>query len=421
MKEIHALAALVTGVVLAACVYVLVAESRERDGVFDSGSDRIIRHMLRGNGGEFEFRDEARTIKAKWRGAFYLDNLGADISDLEDRFEIAINENGVKERVEIQHEKDGVTRLYFLDGAAQQDSAETRQKIADLLLRFFRSSAVMAEDRIAGVLEEGGTEAAIQEVGLAISDHARSRHAIALIRQADLSAAQLSRLVEKLKAIEADHSLGRVLAAILEHEPTTAEMAAIVAAGAASLDSDDDLRRLVEAFAEETRDGESLDLALDLFERIAADHDLRAAATALLQRNALNPAQTARLLAAASRRVQNDLDRRMILTEAASIYADGEDVGAAWREAFLKLESSQEKRLALEKVAETARLEGPHWRSLIKATQAIKSSYERRLALESIAKYMDREAALIEVYRDAAQSIDVEQERRLALEAVNGP
>lgn len=419
MKNLKTLAALVVAVVLISAIYAFAVEGRSTSwDIEEADAGRTVRHTISGDRGEFVLRDDERTIKAEWRGEFELNDLGTDIVSLDDRFEVAFAKGGVKERAEFQREDGGVQKTYFLNGEEQEEGAETREAVADLLLRFLRASGIKADERVKDLLAQGGAAAALDEIDLVSAGHALSRYAIALAEQTDLSPEELERLTGRLKTVESDHDLARALAAILEHEKITAQTAPVLIGAAEAIRSDHDLRQLVEAFAEQPLDDESLDLAIGLYERIDSDHDLRVAASAFLKRDALKAAQTTRLLAAAARRIDSDHDLRLVLTGAASAFALGDDARAAWLEAYDTLDSDYDKRLALKEIAERGELNTTQWTALVKATEAIESSHDRRLALLAMAERMDRDPALLAAYRQAAESIESENDRERALEAL---
>lgn len=419
MQKVRTLAALVIGVVLIAAVYSLAATGRNETRLsFDSDEGHIVRHTISGDRGEFVLRDDDRTIKAEWRGDFNLNDLGTDISSLDDRFEIEFEEDGVKERAEFRSEDDGVRRVFFIDGAEQEDDEETNSAVADLLLRFLRASGIKAAERVAALLDQGGPAAALDEIDLLSGDHAKSAYAVALSEKADLAPAELERLAARLETVESDHDLARALIAILEHENITAETAPALIAAAETIDSDHDLRRLIEALAKQRLDDESLDLALELFEELDGDYDMRVAAAAFLERDALNPSQAARLLHVAGRRLDSDHDLRLVLIQAAPFYARDPEAGEAWLEAFDELRSSHDMRLSLEEAAQSGALDAAQWTALIEASEEIDSSHDQRLALEAIAAQMGRDPALVAAFREAAAKIDSNHDRERALEAI---
>lgn len=420
MKHLRTLAALVVAVVFISAIYAFAVADRSADWEIniDEDTGRTVRHTISGDRGEFVLRDDERAIKAVWRGEFALNEFGTDIAELDDRLEVALEEDGGRERVEFRNEAGGVSRTYFLNGEEQEDNTATQEAIADLLLRFFRASGMKADERVKALIAQGGASAALAEIELLSADHAVSQYAVALSEQAELSPAEMERLAQRLKTIKGDHDLARALAAILEHENITAQTAPILIAAAEAIRSDHDLRQLVEAFAEKPLDDESLGLALGLYDRIDGDHDLRVAASAFLEGGALNAAQTARLLAAAAQRIESDHDMRMVLTEAAPSFASSDATRAAWLDAYRSIESDHDKRLSLQEAAEQDGLGAAEWTALIEATKSIGSSHDRRLALEAVAEQIGRDPALVAAYREAAEGIDSEHDRRRALEAI---
>lgn len=419
MKSLKTLAVLVVAVVSVSAIYAFAVDERSVSRSVDADTGRTVRHTITGDRGEFVMRDDERTIKAEWRGDFALNDLGTDVVSLDDEFEISFEEDGVKERAEFRSADGGVRKTYFLNGEEQEEGPQTQEAIADLLLRFLRASGMKADERVKALIEQGGPSAALDEIELLSADHAVSRYAVALSEQADLSPSELERLAAELKTIESDHDLARALASMLEHEDITAQTAPVLIDAAEGVRSDHDLRQLVEAFAEQPLDDDSLDLALGLYDRIDSDHDLRVAASAFLEGDALNAAQAARLLAAAARRIESDHDMRMVLSDAAPAFAVSAQTRAAWLDAYASIESDHDKRLSLQEVVDQEGLGAADWTALIEATKSIGSSHDRRIALQAVADEMGRDPALVAAYRGAAEDIDSEHDRRRALEAID--
>ncbi len=122
---------------------------------------------------------------------------------------------------------------------------------------------------------------------------------------------------------------------------------------------------------------------------IESDHDLRVAAAALLDSDALTSAQAASLLTTAGRQIDSDHDLRMLLTAGAVLISTDGDVANAWMDAYAELQSGYDQRLALEKIAAAAKDDPALMTVYRKAAQAISDDTDRKRAFEAIDEEAD--------------------------------
>jgi len=384
MKNLNTLGAVTVGAIVLSVFYAVSVHDRSVDISMDTGEGQSVHHIVNNDRSEFTLKDDDRTIKAKWRGDFELDDLGTNIIDVERRLEIEIKEDGVTERIEFEHEGDNLAKTYYLDGKEQEAGPETDKAISALITKFLRISGLKAEDRVTALLKSKGPAAVLEEMAHLKGDYAVRRYTVALTEQADLSADNITALAGILARMESDHDLRLALSAVLEHETISADMTPVLLDAAKSIESDHDMRKLLEAFTKGALSEDAMDIALGFYERLESDHDLRQAADAFLSNGALTLPQTARLLTIAADKIDSDHDMRLILSESAPMFSKDENVTRAWLQAF----------------------------------DAIESSHDQRLALESIADYIDGEPELIAAYHTAAAKIESDHERASALEAI---
>jgi len=118
--------------------------------------------------------------------------------------------------------------------------------------------------------------------------------------------------------------------------------------------------------------------------RIESDHDLRIAATALLENETLTAAQAARLLATAGRQIESDHDLRLVLSASADLLSTDSNLTDAWMNAYAGLQSSYDQRQALEAIASATKNDPALLAAYRKAAQAISDDADRERALEPI-------------------------------------
>jgi hypothetical protein len=133
-----------------------------------------------------------------------------------------------------------------------------------------------------------------------------------------------------------------------------------------------------------------IDALSQTFESIASDHDLRIAMTALIENETLTAAQVARLLTIAGRQIESDHDLRLVLSASAGFFSANDDFASAWMDAYARLQSSYDQRLALGKIAAAAKGDPALLAAYRKAAQAISDDADRERALEAIGEETER-------------------------------
>ncbi len=418
MEKIKTLAAITIGALVMSVAYAVTIDDRGVDVTVNSDSDRSESHIVDGNRGEFVLTQGDDKVEASWRGDFELDPVGTKIDKLGRRLEITHESGGIVKRVLFERSRGDIKQSFFIDNVEQDASPKTDAAVADLLIVFLRASGMKAEERVNAFLAKGGVDAVLEEMTFLDSDHALQRYTTALTENAELSGGQIKTLANLLKTMESDHNLRKSLQSIMDSQSIDADLTAILIDAAANIEGDYDLRKFVEDFAERPLNGEAVDLALGLLERIEGDHDLRLATEALLENESLDDSAAIRLLLAAAEQVEGDHDMRLILTEYAGRFSSSPEMIAAWAKAFAGVQSDHDQRLSIEEIAQTGNHPAAAWQSLIELTAAIEGDHDHRLALESIADEIGDDPALLGAYRASAAKISSDSDRRRALEAI---
>ena len=283
MNSVRMLGAMVVAAIFVAAGYAFAFKNSDTDFSFREDGENAFRQTINGDRGAFVLKEDGRKIKAEWRGEYSLDETGTRLGDLDDQFELEIEENDVSERLELEKRGDEIITAYYLDGEEQTDTDIASNAASALFLKFLRSSGQKAEERVAIIFDNGGVAAVIEELDALESSHALSRYAQDLVEQTNLSSPEINTLIGKLEILESDYDLGQALEAILENQTIEAETMPALIKAAETIESDHDLRKLLEAFAEQAQSEIAFDLMLKLYSSIESDYDLRAATTALLE------------------------------------------------------------------------------------------------------------------------------------------
>lgn len=337
---------------------------------------------IRGDGGEFSLRDENYALKAQWRGDIELAMSGNEIEAVDNSLTIKLEKDGVEEQVVFNREGRGLATLYRRDGEDLSATPDAQSHIEEITLEFLRVSGIEAKQRVGALLKQGGADAVIAELDHLRGDPALEAYVDILARRTELSSAQRLALINAARRITSDHELSRALQSLIDHQDLKGKELAAITKAAKAIGNDYDKRNIVTGLAGNTMNDEAADRALDLFEDLGSDHDLRIVAEALLANKGFDADHAARLLYLARDRIDSDHDLRRTL-KAAAPRLNHAGLAEAWLGTWETLESDYEKRVALEEAA--AHLSGDaaiagRFRS---AATAIGSSHEREKALEA--------------------------------------
>jgi hypothetical protein len=241
----------------------------------------------------------------------------SDLATLEPGATFTLTETlaGVKHVYTVKTDRAGsLSRAYARDDRVMPMDAAATQWLASALPRMFRDSGLDAEARVARLLARGGPTLVLTEVDLAGSDHAKAIYLGRLFDTATLDATETGRALATAAGIGSDYELAELLIAIAPRlVPDAAAQAAWLAA-ASRIGSDHDLRRTIAAALDPHTDGTGFAPALVALaaENLDSDFELRAVLETIAPR-ATDPALAAAYLAAVHR-LDSDFERRTALT-----------------------------------------------------------------------------------------------------------
>ncbi|HEX6038318.1 M56 family metallopeptidase [Longimicrobium sp.] len=141
----------------------------------------------------------------------------------------------------------------------------------------------------------------------------------------------------------------------------------------------------------------------------------------LLEQPDLSPANVVDIVAA-TRTMDSDLERRLVLTTAMGHRAfPATSVPGVMLESLRGFDSGLEQRIVITSLVERRRLDTRSLAALLRVVPDIDSDLERRLVLSAIASRQRVDGAARDAYLAAARSISSETERALALNALLEP
>lgn len=328
-------------------------------------------------------------IEVNARGEYTLAPTLDDLRSLSRGGSFVLREdNGRVEReVRITSSADGtLEHRYRVDGETRPWDTEGKRWFAQVALRLDRATAWAVDVRFPALMSRGGVDAVLAEIDLLEGDYARRLYFTRLASSAQLSSAQLVRVIDSAASkIQSDYEMAELLIAASKQKAFD-DPAQLSLARAAS--------------------------------RIKSDYEKRRAFTALLSKNGLSPATFGEILAG-TKGMDSDYELAELLITMNKSVGKDRGLALALLDAAGHLDSDYEHGRVLKDLV----AQGPDTEvvtQLLKQVPRVGSAYERAEVLLAVARAYRIEGALRDPYVDAARSIDSEYERNRALAAAVG-
>lgn len=388
----------------------------EIDGDDESGGVSVV-NIDDGDSSSFQLKDGQLSIAAKWRGDFTFAGDARSLTSLSRSLDIEITEDETVRKAQFEL-KDGKIRITAVKDDTIIAGPDGEGAAADILQTFARSSGVNADQRLKALIADGGKSAALEEISALTGDHAAGAYIGALSKIATLDDRDVTGLANRISTLKSDYAKRQALAALLEHQKLGDVGLQSVLAAATSIDSDHEVRLIVEALSDSKLFASKADAATALLADIESDHEIRLAVEALLESDALKGDQAAGAIATAAAAIEGDYEKRLVI-EAAAARMKSPPVAAAAIEAAAAIGGGHEQRLAIETIAENLDEKSEIWLALIALSKGVEGDHERRLAVESLAGRAPKSDPIKAALAEAAASIQSGHDRRLAHDALD--
>lgn len=393
-------------------------------------------------------------IEVNARGEYQLAPTLDDLRSLSrgGSFVLSEDDGRVEREVRITNASDGtLDHRYRVDGENRSWDAEGKAWFAQVVLRLDRATAWAVDVRFPAIMSRGGVDAVLAEIDLLEGDYARRVYFTRLASSAQLSSAQLVRVIDtaaqkiqsdyemaelliaasKQKAfddpaqlslaraasrIKSDYEKRRAFTALLTKDGLSSSTVGEILAGTKGMDSDYELAELLievssrYAIAPATRR-----YYLDALGTIQSDYEYRRVVTALAKRPPLPPDFTRDILDHAGTHVKGYELAELLITIDKSLGKD-RALSLALLDAASHLDSDYEHGRVLKDLVDQ-RPDPEVVVQLLKQSPKIGSAYERAEVLLAVARTYRIEGTLHDAYVDAAQSIGSDYERNRALAA----
>lgn len=370
-----------------------------------------------GDQGSFQLKDGKLAVAAKWKGDFLFAGDARSLTSLAKSLEVEVKEGGDVRKAVFENADGEIVVTAFKNETALA-GADATAEAAALLQTFARSSGVNADQRLKAIIAEGGKAAAIEEIGELTGGHAAGAYIGALAEAATLDDQDVAGLSDGIARLKSDYAKRQALASLLENQKLGEAGLQAVLAAAKTIESDHEVRLIIEALSESAMSSANAAAATALLADIESDHEIRLAVEALVESKALAGADAASAVAAASAAIDGDYEKRLVI-EAAAGRLDDTAMAEAAIAAAGAIEGAHERRLAIENLAQNLGLSSSQWPALIALAEGVNGDHDRRLAIETLAEHAPKGAGSKAALAAAAASIGSDNDRRLAEESVD--
>jgi len=338
--------------------------------------------------GNFSWSNNGDHLTVKWTGPFRLSDDERDIAWIEEGARVTISSGWVfTDRVELRGLTDGkVERTFYRNGFRQDADSEARLFLANALARMIRSG-MFASDRVARILKQGGPDAVLAEIDRLQTDsnYVKRVYYTALLKQAELTSEQLSRVVQRAAdGITSDYDKATLLVEILRARAVTDEQRASIARATRHIDSDYEQRRVLSAVLGATPLSAVVASAvIDATESIGSAYDRGLVLGGLAAKGAVTPETSARFMASVGA-MRSPYEQRRVLAAVASGAPLAEPVAIDSVKAAGTIASAYDKRQALSAYVAQGAASPKVAMATIASAATIKTAYDKAELLIAI-------------------------------------
>jgi hypothetical protein len=342
---------------------------------------------------------------------------------------------------------------YRVDRRAASFDGPAQAWYRAVMVQLFRRAGFAAEERVGALLQRGGVEAVLQELGQIESSYVFSKYTSALLEQARLDEAALRALVRaSSRRVDSDHYMAEILSTVADHQPLTGGILDDFIAASETLDSDHYRAQVLgrvlsegrlstaqasgvlasaaglesDHYASEVLKGVADRYALEpelrqSYLRAAAglesDHYLSEVLGGLLERGDLSAADLAEVLAA-TEGIESDHYRSQLLQQVAGRGLAEEPLQRAYFRAVAGIESDHYGSEALRGLIRQERLPADLLRAVLDAATGLESDHYLAQLLEEVADQFLLQGEVRAAFLKAMDSIESDHYRGRVADAL---
>jgi beta-lactamase regulating signal transducer with metallopeptidase domain len=332
--------------------------------------------------GEFKLRPDLSDIESVERGGYVI------VEERDGRF---------NRRLEVRSAASGLERIYYENGHRAEWNNESRAWLATTLMAVERRTAFAAQTRVPQIFAARGARGVMEEVSLMPSDYAKAAYLGVMLKQNQLDAGTLTRLVQQVtREMHSDYYLAEVFNRTGTQRQADENTWRAFADAAAAMKSDYYKAEVIgKVLARDQLDQQTIATLLKATSTINSDYYQAEALKKLSKRSAIT-AQTRPIYVAALSKISSDLYRAEVL----SYLSTGEPFDAATTSAVLRaisdMKSDYYKSQALNSLMKHALFDASSRADFFAAVKSVNSDYyiqqtlsaaldERPLSRETVA------------------------------------
>ena len=336
----------------------------------------------------WERSDDGLRMRVEIRGKAEFTDDYTDIKSVSEGGYVRIEEDrdGHSRRYEVRQDASGqLSHLYYVNGQARPLDQDARNWLAKIVLDAVRQGAIDVDKRVQTILRQHGVSGVLEEITQVSGDWAKRLYFQSLLRNANLSAADLQNVLRAAaRQISSDYEQAQLLIGVAE---------VLVGKEAA-----------VPAFFEATG-------------TIKSDYEHKRVLTTLLKK--INPSREVLVQVAGSAAgISSDYEKASVLKEVAAVYLDDPGLRSVFFQTVQSIKSDYEHRGVLSALLKSGKLNAEVLSLMLDSATGISSDYEKATFLVEASNMYTGDARLRSAFLRTVETIKSDYERGRVLSAL---
>ena len=320
------------------------------------------------------------TVDLKADGRLTFNDDFTDIASLDSGgfFRLDVTERGVRRELHIESRNGSLARTWRVNGREVPYDAAAQAWFAAFLIDLDRRTAIGIDVRLPHLLRTGGVKAVLDETGLMASDYARGLYYRQLLKTAQLTTGDVTRVLQQAaKLTKSDHYAHELIRAVAPRGLSDPAQRAAVSDVIDGMESDHYRAEAIKMLVASGRPGaEELDLLVRMLPQMKSDHYKMEVLTQVLKGATLTPAQHA-LLVKTAVNIQSDHYAAEFLKTLAAAGAMAPDVRQAYFQAVRGIQGDHYASEVLRQLVRTQRPSQADIEAILQLTPALESDHYR--------------------------------------------
>jgi beta-lactamase regulating signal transducer with metallopeptidase domain len=371
--------------------------------------------------GHISWSNDGERFSLKWTGEFRLSDDEKDVAWMEDGARVTLAEGRLfTNSVTLTSTGGRIERVFTKSGFRRDYEPEGRLLVAAALDKLIRTSGAFARDRVARFLRRGGTDAVLAEIDRLESSYVRRVYYSELLRQAPMTDALLSQVLQRVPAdVKSDHEKATLLTQAAKLPAATDAHRAAIASAAKSIGSDYEQRRTLSAIVTSPLAPVVAAAVLDASPSIGSSYERSTLLIAVADSGGVTAATSAAFMAQV-RSLSSAHDQRRVLTAVSRSGLSQDAVAMDAVRAAGTIGSAYEQATALIELVERGGLTDATAPAFFESAVRVSSSYELSRVLKTVINGTSLSDRIVEgVLRSAAKISSSYERATVLLEVAN--